>query len=78
MSKVDIAIAATRDRRHRGSHHVGEMIQQPNCSGVGYGPTRKGLSVPTISAFWGTPDSLCSPRAFPSGIRHIPRQLYPN
>jgi len=38
MSKADIAVAATRDRRHRGSHHVGEMIQQPNCSGVGLWP----------------------------------------
>jgi hypothetical protein len=31
-----------------------------------YGPTRKWLSVSTASAFWGTPASLCSPRAFPS------------
>jgi hypothetical protein len=30
------------------------------------GPTRKWLSVPTTSALWGTPDSLCSPRTFPS------------
>ena len=25
----------------------------------GIGPIRKWLSVPTTSAFWGTPDSLC-------------------
>src|SRR4051794_16316314 len=29
------------------------------------GPTRKWLRVPTTSAFWGTPDLLCSPRALP-------------
>jgi hypothetical protein len=37
-----------------------------DCPTSAPGPTRKWLSVSTTSAFWGTPDSLCSPRAFPS------------
>jgi hypothetical protein len=32
------------------------------------GPQRRFLSMQTTSAFWGTPDSLCSLRDFPSLI----------
>src|SRR5882724_10483339 len=46
------------------SNIAGQLLLIEFCNKIG--PTRKWLSVPTTSAFWGTPDSLCSPRAFPS------------
>ena len=57
-------------------HHLREKAEGESMTFVAVhesqiGPTRKWLSVPTTSAFWGTPDSLCSPRAFPSRTPEI-------